>query len=105
MNANTRLDELLSRWEALKQRYGSVSAEELCADCPDLRDEFLRHVQALEALDPLLQRVMGAQNTTPMGPSPVDDSPLPGTARSQARYRVIRFHAKGGLGEVFLARD
>src|SRR5262249_40026455 len=42
--------------------------------------------------------------TVDQGPRPPapSDGPPPG---EQSRYRILRFHAKGGLGEVFVAED
>ena len=50
MQANSRLDELLSQWEELRRQGQTVPAEELCRDVPELLDAFRWHVRALESL-------------------------------------------------------
>lgn len=51
---NTRLSELLSRWEQLGKDGRSVTPEEMCHDCPDLLPEFKQHVAKLQAMDSFL---------------------------------------------------
>jgi WD40 repeat protein/serine/threonine protein kinase len=38
-------------------------------------------------------------------PDPYETSPQPGPPRASIRYRILRPHAKGALGEVFVAED
>jgi tetratricopeptide (TPR) repeat protein/tRNA A-37 threonylcarbamoyl transferase component Bud32 len=47
---------------------------------------------------------VGAGATTHLE-STVDQRPAPGDGSAPLRYRVLRPHAKGGLGEVFVAQD
>ncbi len=98
-----RLDQLLERWEEFQQQGETCSPEELCSTCPELAGELARRIALLRAFDPLL-----TDSTIVCG-----DHPLPGpamgssrvSATAQADYRDLRFHAAGGLGEVFLARN
>ena len=48
-----RMNDLLSRWEDLREQGQTVSAESLCADCPELASELARHIQALIDMDRL----------------------------------------------------
>ena len=59
MNAYDRLDELLERWEASRAQGTKLTAEELCADCPDLIDEVRRRIAALLAMDSALGTATG----------------------------------------------
>ena len=36
MSDDTKIDELLDRWEELREQGESISPEELCRDCPEL---------------------------------------------------------------------
>ena len=50
------------------------------------------------------KRVGDVDPYEPVPLPPLDASPL-GPATNNTRYRVLRPHAKGGLGEVFVAQD
>jgi hypothetical protein len=56
MSTGNCLDELLLRWEGLLRQGRTVSAEELCRNCPELRTELQSRIDALLALDPMLGR-------------------------------------------------
>jgi serine/threonine-protein kinase len=49
-----RLGQLLSRWEELRARGQSVTAEELCRGCTELAPELKRRMEALKAVDSVL---------------------------------------------------
>src|SRR5262249_31045815 len=61
-----------------------------------LREEEAETRSTVAALDPLV---------TVSGGSSGSDSPGNRREWGQPRYQTIRFHARGGLGEVFLVRD
>ena len=48
------LDELLQRWEELRERGWSVTATDLAGDHPELIDTLRRRIHALEAMDAVL---------------------------------------------------
>ena len=55
MSTDSRLHDLLLRWEEARDQGGAgPSAEELCADCPELLEEARRRIRALERMNPLL---------------------------------------------------
>ncbi len=54
MTDQDRLEELLNRWEDLRDRKQPVSDEELCRDCPELLAEFRRRVAELKQIDGFL---------------------------------------------------
>jgi serine/threonine-protein kinase len=109
MNDQTQVDALLVRYEELRSQEMPISPEELCRDCPELLDEVKRQIQALESLNRVL--------ATPDYASATDKSALAmqdaGQATSVAteplvagaRFHVLRLYARGGLGEVHVARD
>src|SRR3984957_7082547 len=110
MPLDDQVVELLLRYEELRGQGQSVTPEELCRDCPALLGEVRLRLRDLDALAPIL----GAPDDTP--PNSPAVGPAAGEASTTAhvppaedamvgRYRLVRFHARGGLGEVFLARD
>jgi tetratricopeptide (TPR) repeat protein/tRNA A-37 threonylcarbamoyl transferase component Bud32 len=108
MSLNERILNLLRRYEELHEQGRSPSLEELCRDCPDLLPEVQRRLDLLQALaaspdgstrldDPF---AAPAATPSPAAGTTAPDPPAPGT-----RYRPLRLHARGGLGEVLLAHD
>src|SRR5947209_5127420 len=53
------LDELLDRWEENHRRGDALSPEELCRKCPDLLEAFRERIQALRAMDRVLDESDG----------------------------------------------
>jgi hypothetical protein len=109
MSDQTRLDELLLHYEDLRNRNEAVTPEELCRDCPELLAELKGQIAALESLDVLLNPP--ADSATPLSgqePDLVEARSAAGPVdplTAQTTYRVLRRHAQGGLGEVFVVHD
>ena len=98
-----RVDQLLERWEELCRQGESLSAEELCATCPELVGEVARRIALLHAFDPLLfDATIAAAARFRREPAA---APTRQSASARADYRDLRFHAAGGLGEVFVAHN
>ncbi|WP_435016267.1 protein kinase domain-containing protein [Tundrisphaera sp. TA3] len=47
----------------------------------------------------------GGETSTVLGSDPGDRDPGPGHASGRRRFRVLRQHARGGLGVIYLAQD
>jgi serine/threonine-protein kinase len=99
MSTNERLLDLVLRWEQLREQGQPVTPEELCRDCAELLPELKRCLQDLQAMAP------------PPGPA-ADTRADAGSAAAPpawsgegGRYRAVRLHDRGGLGEVHVARD
>jgi tetratricopeptide (TPR) repeat protein/tRNA A-37 threonylcarbamoyl transferase component Bud32 len=105
---------------ALQRPAGERQAflHQACADDPALRAE----VEALlaptrqadrdgcppaEVTVPLPARPSGEETAPPRATPPDSGDPLVGadTVAASSLYRPLRFHAKGGLGEVYVAHD
>jgi serine/threonine-protein kinase len=97
-----RLEELLQRWDERRREGEDVPAERLCADCPELAAELARRIQAIRALDPVFE-----PTTTDVlaAPPPQGADHATGEGGPPTRYCPLRLHARGGLGEVYVARD
>jgi eukaryotic-like serine/threonine-protein kinase len=100
---DSRLAELLLRWEELHDEGRTVTPDELCSTCPELAEELGRRIALLRQLDPLLDgktNADGAQQRRTAAGAPSRES-----ATARAEFRDLRFHAAGALGEVFMARN
>src|SRR5262249_46489228 len=93
MSTDPRLTDLVRRWHELRRQGEPVTPEQLCLDCPDLV-EALR-AQPSRAGDPLPQTELNV-------PPPPLRRGNPGVV---SRYEPLRLHARGGLGEVYVAHD
>src|SRR3989304_466289 len=103
MSGNSRLEELLDRWEDLRKLRHTVSPEELCRESPELLDELRQRIQDLESIDAFITTQDHQENhhSTPNkgGRSPVQ---LP---YEFGRYRILKSIGRGGMGARFLAHD
>ncbi|MFO0959402.1 MAG: serine/threonine-protein kinase [Isosphaeraceae bacterium] len=95
---NDALDSLLARWEEAHQRGESLDVDQLCAGRPELADALRSQIGAL-------LRIGGMIESTQDEPSRPDGPSEPTLLPAVSEYADLRFHARGGLGEVFLARD
>jgi eukaryotic-like serine/threonine-protein kinase len=103
MQDDTRLDELLLRWEE-NQRAGTPEpVSELCRDCPELLTELERRIADLRVADNLLE--MTTASTSPPSGLATADSRSDPVIEATSRFRQPRFHARGGLGEIWISRD
>jgi serine/threonine-protein kinase len=105
MTVDPRVLDLLVRYEALAGSGQPVTPEGLCADCPELLEEVRRRIEGLGALDDLLE---GPAGKTVIQGGPPGQAPAGAGGEAELvgqRYRVVQFHARGGLGEVHVAQD
>jgi serine/threonine-protein kinase len=95
------LTDLLIRWEELRERGESIPVEELCAGHSELVDALRHRIDALKAMATLIGSTVPRPDADG-GAAPVPPPPRQ-SATCVAEYREFRFHAEGGLGEVFVA--
>jgi hypothetical protein len=98
MIIDARVIELLMQWEAARQAGRNITPDELCKDCPELLDEIRQRIADLALLTPMYLEL-------PVEPIVLDPDKDLEPAGSLGRYRPVRFHKRGGIGEVYVAVD
>ena len=92
MPDHSLIDDLLDQWEDAQEQGLPLSVDELCREHPQLRDEVARRIAALAKMDRQL-----------------DDGQLADDSSALVKYHcdvdALEFHAKGGLGSVFVGDD
>jgi serine/threonine protein kinase len=110
MTFDQRLVDLLLRYEELQSGGESITPEELCQDSPELLEEVRQWIGNLQVLD---QRLNSTVPPPEMAGSTPRGSTDPGAGLSgplamvpgPLRYNPVKFHDRGGLGDVYLAQD
>lgn len=96
------IDELLNRWEECIERGERPEPSELCRDHPELLEEFMWQVNALQAVDAQFGGSAIANHSQQLRNA---SSKLHQTIEIATEFHIDRLHAAGGLGEVYLASD
>src|SRR5262249_31697309 len=105
MTPDPQLLDLLERWEDLRARGATPTPEDLCRDCPERVTEGRALLRDLEAMDPPADTAPEPAAAPTGGPEAGGEAGAPAAALAGSRYRLVKFHAKGGQGEVYVARD
>src|SRR5580658_4567837 len=108
METEVRVNDLIDRWEELREQGAPPSIEALCSDCPELVPELRRRIRALTEMDSALDTGPTEVRETCKREAIDGQRPsrgLPEILRAAAVYRPQQHHAHGGLGVVFTAQE
>ncbi|MCE9568318.1 MAG: protein kinase [Planctomycetes bacterium] len=102
MSISGTIDELLIRWQDLRQRGLPASVRELCVDHPALTDELAARIKAFESMEALLglgqyATLPGAGGGNPSVPRHLAEKLLP------LGYELIDVIDQGGMGVIYKA--
>ncbi len=101
MSEDSVIESLLDRWLAAQEDGVSLSLDELCYSRPDLRGAVEERLAALQSFE---ARVAAAMRKSDADAHDLDS--VTGEQLSHAsQIHALQFHAKGGLGAVFVGED
>lgn len=105
MMDTVRVEQLVSQWEELLAQGQYIPPEELCTSCPELLEQVQKRIDEVgpRAAEETAAAEIGGMATViePEGPR----NPDSGALILEQAYRKLRFHARGGLGEIYIADD
>lgn len=105
MTSVMQVEELVAEWRRRFERGEYASADELCSDCPELVAEVERRIEEIEHSPAFVTQ--GAEASTAVA-TVIQSEPPEGTRDTlvfQHRFSKLRFLARGGLGEIYVADD
>jgi serine/threonine protein kinase len=103
MSNEDRLNALLEQWEELTRRGEPADPAALCHECPELLPELTRQIEALRKVNSLFEKAF-EEPTQPLAAKGAS-APRHVKGFDTDRFELVRLHAVGGLGQVFVAYD
>lgn len=109
MSDESAIDDLLDQWESAIERGETLSVDDLCHDQPDLKAEVSRQISALQAMDQHIQdpadRPLDGLGGNLFSVATGRSATEPPMLAFETDVDDLVFHAKGGLGAVYVGGD
>jgi serine/threonine protein kinase len=101
VSATGTINELLIRWQELRQSGVTPSVRDLCADYPSLAEELARRIAAFESMEDMLG--LGARTTPPTPGRQTVPPPHLAEKFLPLGYELLEVIDQGGMGIVYKA--
>src|SRR5262249_40354097 len=105
MSSHDTVEDLLLRWEDARRSGAPITPEELCRGCPERLTELRERIDALISLEAWVVPAAPASGVSGAATLAGQAQTAAAVPAAAGRYRPLRAHARGGLGEVLLAED
>ena len=105
MTDTVRVEQLVSQWEVLLAQGQFIPPEELCSKCPELLAEVQKRIEEITPRPGEETAVTDVGGMATIVEPDRPSTPDAGALVLQQAYRKLRFHARGGLGEIYVADD
>src|SRR5262249_41199054 len=102
MHTDPRLSSLVLRWQEERRQGRTPSLDDLCADCPELREAVQRQLDTLASMAAFpAPQPPRRTSAGPIHPEP----PGPGLPAQAGRFRLGAVVGRGGMGAVLRGFD
>ena len=109
MSDSPRVDELIAAWEEHIRNGQYIPPEELCEKDPELLSEVERRISKIEHSPEYETQIAESMDAgvvaTAFEAQPAEKESSPGALVMNSSFVKLRFLARGGLGEVYVADD
>jgi formylglycine-generating enzyme required for sulfatase activity/tRNA A-37 threonylcarbamoyl transferase component Bud32 len=109
MRTPSQLEALLERWIEAQEQGQSLTIEELCRDCPEMREQVQHHISSWQAQLPSETLAApgppGDGEVTPFAPTFPTHEATPSTPPDVPGFKMLDELGRGAMGVVYHARQ
>jgi serine/threonine-protein kinase len=105
MEKSVSVDDRIAEWRRRYETGEYLTAAELCTDCPELTEEVERRIDEIERNPIFVTQGVEVNSADATIPETAQPEPAQDTLTFSHRFSKLRFLARGGLGEIYVADD